>query len=375
MMQATIRWLRVNLLSNFSSAVLSLALIGLCAWASWSLLSWAIWTAQWQVIGSSMRVLMAGTYPVDSIWRAWVSALVLFGLSGATLGMLIRLPRVIAVGVGLVSLLIALLSAGSMLGLSWGAYCVLSGVLGWALTAYVPVVRRVMGVLWLIGVVLIGALLAEAGTERWGGLLLSVLVTLVAAVLSLPVGILLALGRRSRYSSARVLCAGYIEVMRALPLILVVYCLWIMTPFIVPSVNVPDLARGVLGFSLFFSAYVAEYIRSGLQSVPRGQVEAAQALGMSNWHINRDIVLPQALRVTTPALVGNVLDIFNNVPLLFIIGLTDFLRAGQMVMINPQTAGRTYEIYIFMFIVYMAVASIITYGCRRLEDRMNQGGR
>jgi general L-amino acid transport system permease protein len=163
--------------------------------------------------------------------------------------------------------------------------------------------------------------------------------------------------------------------MRSLPLILIVYWIWVVAPLVAPSFSIPDVVRGLIGFTLFFAAYVAEYVRSGLQAVAKGQVEAAASLGMTQGQINRDVVLPQALRVVTPALVGNVLDIFNNVPLLFIIGLTEFLRAGQMVLANPQSAAHMYEVYVFMFVVYLGAASLITYGARRLEARMATGYR
>jgi general L-amino acid transport system permease protein len=149
----------------------------------------------------------------------------------------------------------------------------------------------------------------------------------------------------------------------------------LITPLFLSEATVSDLWRGLLGFSIFFAAYVAEYVRSGLQSVPRGQIEAARSLGMTPLQVNRDVVLPQATRVVMPALVGNVLDIFNTVPLLFIIGLTDFLRAGQMVLVNPQSSNSTYEIYAFMFAVYLAIASLITYQSRRIEARMALASR
>jgi general L-amino acid transport system permease protein len=202
---------------------------------------------------------------------------------------------------------------------------------------------------------------------------MSVLVTLAASALSIPLGVLLAFGRTSRYAGVRMVCTGYIELMRSLPLILVVYWIWVVTPLLAPGNPVPDLVRGLAAFTLFFAAYVAEYVRSGLQSVPRGQVEAAASLGLSAVQTGRHIVLPQALRVVTPALVGNVLDVFNTVPLLFIIGLTDFLRAGQMVLIDPRSNGHSYEIYLFMFAVCLAVSSLLTYGARRLEARMARG--
>lgn len=322
------RWCRVNLFANPWDAALSLTFIPLTLWALGSLISWALTQAQWQAVTDNLRVLMVGTFPPEMIGRAWASAAVL-----------------------------GLLTAGTFGALRWRA------------------LRKAIAAAWCVGLVGIVTLLAPAGSERWGGLLMSVLVTLLASALSVPLGVLLALGRRSRFASARILCTGYIETVRSLPLILIVYWVWVVTPLLAPGNPVPDLMRGLLAFTFFFAAYVAEYVRSGLQSVPRGQIEAAASLGMSAAAINRDVVLPQAVRVVTPALVGNVLDIFNTVPLLFIIGLTDFLRAGQMVLVNPQSGSRTYEIYLFMFAVYLAIASLITWGARRLETQMARGHR
>lgn len=327
-----LRWVRVNLFANGFDTALSLVFIPLCAAVAWQLIHWALTQAQWSVVTDNLRVLMVGTFPSDLMERAWASAAILGALSVVTLG----------------------------------------AAAGWRVTR--PL-ERAIAPAWLIAIVAVGVLLAPAGSERWGGLLMSVIVTLLASVLSIPLGVALALGRRSRFASARILCTGYIEVMRSLPLILIVYWIWVVTPLLTPSNPMPDLLRGLVAFTLFFAAYVAEYVRSGLQSVPRGQVEAAQSLGMSAAQVNRDVVLPQAVRVVTPALVGNVLDVFNTVPLLFIIGLTDFLRAGQMVLVNPQSGGRTYEMYAFLFVVYLAIASLITWGARRLEARMAAGHR
>jgi general L-amino acid transport system permease protein len=223
--------------------------------------------------------------------------------------------------------------------------------------------------------VVIFAVLSPPGFEVWGGLLLSVVLTIVVSILTLPFGILLALGRRSRIASLRVICTAYIETMRSVPLILVVYWIWIIVPLLAPETSVPSLLRGMAGYALFFAAYVAEYVRSGLQAVPRGQVEAARSLGMGTWTLNVDIVLPQALRVVIPSLIGQVLDIFNGATLVFIIGLTDFLRAGQMILADPQNSGRTYEIYVFLFAVYFAIGGAITYASRRLEGHLARGSR
>lgn len=375
MTHAWSRWLRINLFNSTSNSCVSAVLLGLCGYLTYTLLDWALTLANWGVVSNSMRVFMVGTYPVDLIWRPWLSAFILIFLSGASLGLVSRLPLYRGALLGALFLLCALVSHSSLPLLSHFCFFLLTATVAFLITAHLPRVRRYVPYLWLGGIVTLCYLMSAAGTERWGGLLVSVLVTIIAALLSLPLGILLALGKRSRQPSIRYLCSAYVETLRAIPLILVVYSLWVLTPLVVPNWNTPDLVRGTLGFTLFFAAYVAEYVRSGLQSIPAGQIEAAQALGMQNWQINVDIVLPQALRVSTPALIGNVLDIFNNVPLLFIIGMTDFLRAGQMVLLSPQAGGRTYEIYAFMFMVYMLVASIMTYGSRRLEEVMNQGRR
>lgn len=367
-------WARRNLLATPVDAVVTLACLLLCVYAIFAGVQWAFEVARWASVSDNLRVFMMGTFPADLIWRAWVSTAILSLLGGLSLGAVAgSMPRL--------TLFLAVLTTVSALGaaaisrfpaaMALGSASI--GLGAWFFGGKFALLRKLLAVGWAVGIAAIAVMLAPSGMERWGGLLMSVLFTLLASVLSVPLGILLALGRRSRYPSLRILCSAYIETMRSLPLILVVYCIWIVLPLLAPTSPGPDLARGLLGFTLFFAAYVAEYVRSGLQSIPRGQVEAAQSLGMSPFRTSTDIVLPQALRVVMPALVGNVLDIFNTVPLLFIIGVTDFLRAGQMVLVNPQYSGNTYEIYAFMFAVYLAVASLITYGARRLESRMAAG--
>jgi general L-amino acid transport system permease protein len=370
------RWCRRNLFATPFDSALSLIFIPVCAWAMGALVYWAAVQAQWHVVADNLRVLMVGTYPGDLMSRPWISTVILALLSGATMGAVVP-PKPRRTALALLALAAAAVLAGASghVALGWTSATTAVALAAWLGTGVLPPLRKLIGPGWLIGLVAIGVVLSPAGVERWGGLLMGVVFTLLASLLSVPLGIGLALGRRSNYASARILCTGYIEVMRSLPLILIVYWVWIISPLVAPDHPVPDLVRGLIGFTLFFAAYVAEYVRSGLQGIPRGQVEAAQSLGMAPAAVNRDIVLPQAIRVVMPALVGNVLDIFNNVPLLFIIGLTDFLRAGQMVLVNPQSGNRTYELYAFMFVVYLAVASLITYGARRLETRMALGHR
>jgi len=366
-----LKWMRKNLLATIGDSLLTLVIVPLLLWASYSLLHWGIGIAKWHAVEENLRVLMVGTFPAELVPQVWIAAAIMSALVGITFGGLVVASVVFSTAATSLLALIALCATYSNeSAITYFCGCLAVGVIAHSVSLKVPKVKKYAVLLWCVGFIGISALVAPAGWDRVGGLMMSVLFTLVASVLSVPLGVALAFGRRSKYAGVQVICTFYIEVMRSLPLILVVYCIWVVTPLLSPGYPGPDLVRGLLGFTLFFAAYVAEYVRSGLQSVPKGQIEAAQSLGMTPYYINRDVVLPQALRVVVPALVGNVLDIFNTVPLLFIIGITDFLRAGQMILVNPQSGGYTYEIYLFMFAVYLAIASVITFGARRLEARM-----
>ncbi|MGB3390266.1 MAG: amino acid ABC transporter permease [Pseudaminobacter sp.] len=376
MIVSAMRWSRRNLFAKPLDAALSLVVIPLCAWALYSGGAWVFQSAQWSIIPESIRVLLVGIYPADQVWRAWGTLLVFALLFGATLGCVFFLHRLLASAYCVVAALIAAAAAWrdpqSALLIVMAAALALAG---WQATSRWAALRRFLVPAWVLGLIAVFALLSPPGIGLWGGLMLSVLITIVTSVLSLPIGIALAFGRRSRLASVRMFCTAYIETMRSVPLILVVYCVWIVLPVLAPQYSVPDVLRGMAGFTIFFSAYVAEYVRSGLQAVPQGQVEAARSLGMSELDVNRYIVLPQALRVIVPPLVGNVLDVFNAAPLVFIIGLTDFLRAGQMVLANPQYSDRTYEIYIFLFVTYFLIGSLITFAARKLELHLAKGAR
>lgn len=375
MIAVALKWSRYNLFGRPLDAALSLAVIPLALWFVYASLTWAFASANWAIIPESLRVLMVGVYPASEVWRSWVAVVVIFSLLGLTLGSVFRFRAyhggVIAACLAVLYLLAHPTGSSAV----FFFLCGLLGVAGWAASSFSALARKWTVPTWIVGTIAIMVLLAPPGVALWGGLLLSVLITIVTAMLTLPIGILLAFGRRSQIASIRVISTAYIELMRSVPLILVVYWIWIVMPVLAPQYNVPDVARGMVGFVIFFSAYVAEYVRSGLQSVPKGQVEASKSLGMTSFDVNRYIVLPQALRVVVPALVGNVLDIFNAAPLVFIIGLTDFLRAGQMILANPEYSGQTYEIYSFLLATYFLVGSLITFTARKLEAHMAKGAR
>ncbi len=374
MIATSIKWTRHNLFGKPFDVFLSLLIIPSVLWLAYSVADWTFTSAKWDIIVQSLRVLMIGVFPADQAWRAWTAATIIGAILGAGLGCVFPFKPHHGVVLLLVPFLLLIVDGGIGNALPATAI-VVATVVGWALASYVPLSRNALPAAAFTGFIVIVAVMAPPGVGLWGGLLLSVLLTLVTSVLSLPIGILLAFGRQSRLSSLHIICTWYIEVMRSVPLILVVYWIWILMPVLAPQWGLADVARGMIGFTLFYSAYVAEYVRSGLQAVPRTQTEAARSLGMSEFDINRSIVLPQALRVVVAPLVGNVLDIFNCAPLVFIIGLTDFLRAGQMILANPQYGDRTFEVLSFLLVTYFLIGSMITYAARRLEDHMATGSR
>lgn len=374
MIATSIKWTRHNLFAKPLDVVLSLLVIPSVLWLGYTIAVWAVTAAKWDIIVQSLRVLMIGVFPADQAWRAWTASAIIGAILGAGLGCVVSFKPHHGVILLLLPILLLLVDGGVNNALP-STGIVGTTVLAWILTSYIAPARKALPAAAFISFIVIVAVMAPPGVGLWGGLLLSVLLTLVTAALSLPIGILLAFGRQSRLSSLRIISTWYIEVMRSVPLILVVYWIWILMPVLAPQWGLADVARGMIGFTIFYSAYVAEYVRSGLQAVPRTQIEAARSLGMSEFDINRSIVLPQALRVVVAPLVGNVLDIFNCAPLVFIIGLTDFLRAGQMILANPQYGDRTFEVLSFLLVTYFVMGSMITYAARRLEERMATGSR
>ena len=323
MLTRFIDFCRKKLFASWLDSLLSLLSIGLIAWILFSFLHWALAEADWSVIYSSLRFLMAGGLEATELWRAWVGGLIFVLLTGLSLVHILRIRR---------------------LNIAW------------------------LSVAWVVGTIIMWNILIPSNGRAVGGLLLGTLVTIVAAIASFPLGVLLALGRNSRLPGIRIVCTTYIELVRSLPLISILFWAWMVVPLILPAdLRINDIVRGAAGFTLFYAAYVAEYVRGGLQGIPAGQWSAARSLGMKQVQTLRYIVLPQAIRSVLPGLVGNVLDIFNNVPLLFIIGLTEFVRAGQVVLSNPQHSDQLYEVYIFMFAVYLLIATVLSWSSRIVE--------
>ena len=216
--------------------------------------------------------------------------------------------------------------------------------------------------------------LAAVDTPLWGGLFLTLVIATVGIVASLPIGIVLALGRRSEMPIVSAICIGFIELWRGVPLITVLFMASVMFPLFMPEgVNIDKLLRALIAVMLFSAAYLAETVRGGLQAIPRGQYEAAQALGLSYWRMMGLIVLPQALKLVIPGIVNSFIALFKDTTLVLIIGLFDLLGMVQLVGTNPKWLGFATEGYVFVAFVFWMFCFGMSRFSQHLERKLHTG--
>ena len=380
-------WLRQNLFSSPLNALLTVVLVVVLAWVALQIGTWAVTEARWSVVTNNLRLFLVGQYPGEQTWRIWLSMAILSVLAGLSAEALGRTARTLAVTLSAVQLMLALLMLVSPIGIVavlayagnaavvWVALFV--GLRGW-----VP--RRLITWAWIVSLPLTFLLLAGfAGTplssvssNAWGGLLLTVLIATVGIVLAFPLGVVLALGRRSELPVVRILSTGYIELIRGVPLVTILFMADIILPLFLPGEwRLDRIARAMGGVTLFSAAYVAENVRGGLQAIPSGQVEAANALGLSGVQTNIHIVLPQALRSVIPANVGLFISLLKDTTLVTIIGLLELLGIGRAVLAQPDSFGANLEIYVFIAGVFFVLCYAMSQASYRLERQLGVGTR
>ncbi|MSO74965.1 MAG: amino acid ABC transporter permease [Alphaproteobacteria bacterium] len=337
-----IAWARRNLFNTWYNAIFTLGVLYLIALGIKAAVDWmivdAVWIgsgaechaaigsgACWALIAEKNRFILFGTYPYDEQWRPALAV----GL--------------FVVGVGL-SIWRCLWSRALMT--AWLALLVILALLLHG------------GVLGLIAV----------RTELWGGLPLTILLSVVGIGLSLPLAVLLALGRRSSMPLIRAVSIGYIELVRGVPLISILFMASVMFPLFLPEgVMIDKLLRAQVGIILFSAAYLAEVVRGGLQAIPAGQYEAAEALGLGYWRKMRLVILPQALRLVIPPMVNSFIATFKDTSLVIIIGLYDLLGAARTATNDPTWRAFTTEGYIFVAAIFFVFCSFMSRYSRRLE--------
>jgi general L-amino acid transport system permease protein len=343
------RWMRANLLNTWFNTALTLLILLVLARVVPPVIDWALLRASfdapniaacrdsggacWAFIVDWYRFLLFGRFPYDEQWRP---ALVI----------------VIFVALLLASCDRRLL--GTRLALLWVAGLALVGLLMWG------------GVLGM----------AYVETDLWNGLPLTLILAVGGIGFSFPLALLLALGRRSAMPAVRALCVGYIEIVRGMPFIVFLFMCVILVPlFLPPNVFISKLWRAEIAFTLFIAAYVAEVVRGGLQAIPRGQYEASAALGLGYWRQTRLIVLPQALAIAIPPLVGTFIGAFKDTALVTIVGFFDLLQDATAGMNDPRWRGAYVEAYAVVALIYFVFCYFMSRYSRYVEARLGKGRR
>ena len=341
-------WLRGNLFNSPLNTIATVLIVWLALMTLPALIDWAILEAVvdapdrraclaagsgacWAMIVEKHRFILFGLYPFDEQWRPMV---------------------VVALFVGLI-----VVSANRRFWTRWLAPI-------WALGLAV-----IAGLMW-------GGLLSLSyvPTERWGGLPLTLLLATFAVTIGFPLAILLALGRRSEMPAIRLLCIGYIELIRGVPLVSLLFMASVMLPLLLPEgLTVDKLLRAQIALILYTAAYLAEVVRGGLQSIPRGQYEAAAALGLGYWSMTGLIILPQALRAVIPPFVNTTISVFKDTSLVVIIGLYDLMNAAKVAVVDPAWRGSSIEAYVFVAAIYFVFCYVMSQYSQSLERRLAQG--
>jgi general L-amino acid transport system permease protein len=334
------RWARDNLFSGWVSSVATVLIAFflfkcLTAFVDWAFLD-AVWRADpqacraaegacWGFIGEKHRFILFGTYPYEEHWRPAVATVLLMALWIV-----------------------------SLLKIFWKRSLILIWALG----------------LGFIGILMWGGVpgLAYVENERWGGLILTLLLTTFGLACAFPLAVLLALARRSGMPVLQGMAVGFIELVRGVPLISLLFMASVMLPlFLPPGVSIDKLLRAQIAMILFASAYLAEVVRGGLQAIPQSQYEMADALGLTYWQKTLHVVLPQALRIAVPPLVNTFIGFFKDTSLVLIIGLFDLLSTIKVSLNDPAWSGFGVEAYVFAAAVYFAFCFTLSLYSRRFE--------
>jgi general L-amino acid transport system permease protein len=397
--QGPMDWLRKNLFNTWYNTLLTVGLGALLVGAFVSVIT-AILGADFEIVRVNLRLFMIGQFPVDQLWRPWVSTYLLAVLIGFVGGALAAGARDRALEAGLpytrttfrqillrfwpiIALVVVILvftttPLPSLLTLGATGF----GVGAYYLARVLP--RAVRRWTWLVVVLLLaGAYLALAGFggvgwEDWGGLHLNLFLTVAGIMFAFPLGLLLALGRRSTLPAIRAISVTYIEFVRGVPLITLLLFGALAIGFLIPRDLRPGLVtRMLLAITLFEAAYIAEVVRGGLQAVPHGQVEAGQAVGLAPWTTMRLIVLPQALRATIPAMVGQFISLFKDTTLVAILGVLELLEASFIVNAQPDYLGKGLFVVTLTFagLVFWVGSYTMSREARRLERKLGVGER
>src|SRR5215510_10478626 len=402
-------WARKHLFSSWVNGITTVVLVAAIAWILSWFLEWAVFTANftasqgsecrgygacWALIREKLRLIFFGTFPYEQQWRPLFAVVAMLAMLILTSDRRMWRPWRLLVIWGVGSFVTFLLMFGQLhIPLSlFLAVALVVGLVGMSfrkgigspleMNAY-----HVAAAADLIGLVLLftGVLpnwklpiapLSYVETGLWGGLPVTMILATYGLLFAFPYGILLALGRRSNLPLIKGLCVGFIELIRGVPLISLLIIASVMLPLFLPTgVTFDKFLRAQVAVLLFAGAYIAEIIRGGLQSLPKGQFEAADAMGLNYVQKTALIILPQALRVVIPPLINTFIGFFKDTSLVLIIGIFDFLNTANQALVDPAWAGYPGEVYLFAAFVYFCFCYSMSRYSKYLEVELNKGTR
>ena len=394
-----IGWVHANLFGTWYNAAMTMVSLAVVVWGAWFSLTWIFGDADWTVIGTLGGQFIIGQYNTEAacpgqncFWRPQIGLLLATMVLGMAWGVAGGgVAKRVALAVAVVSAALAFLPYGfERMGMDVRVLLVANipaVFLGLALTQYTPLreIRHVaiVGVAsFVLTLILLRGFGGLPGMQpvsviHWGGLMLNILLAVAGIVLSLPIGIALALGRRSDLPVVKLLCVVFIEVFRGVPLITLLFMSQVLVPLAFPE-DFPQnsLFRAAIVITLFSSAYMAENIRGGLQALHPGQAEAARALGLSGRQITFMISLPQAIRNVIPAIVGQFIGLFKDTSLVYIIGMLDVVEIGRaFIQGNPEYLPSAKELFIFLALVFWIFTYGMSYVSGRVEAHLRVGAR
>jgi general L-amino acid transport system permease protein len=380
-----LKWIRENLFNSLFNSILTVVLLPAVLYLLYLVMNWVLTGADWTAVSQFPLLYAVGQYPRDQLWRVgylFSGLIFMMGVSWGRWGGLLR--TITLVTTGLLLLIAVLPVEHPALTMNMRLYLgsnVLIALVGFLIGRIKLIKAYMIVIAWIVlpitGIVLLAGFenstrLPAVQTTLWGGLLVTFLLAAGGIVLSFPLGVALAFGRRSNLPVVSAFSTVFIEVIRGVPLVTILFMFSIILALFLPvESRIDRLVRALMAVTVFSAAYSAENVRGGLQSVPLGQIEAAKALGMGNLKTTIFIVLPQALRAVLPAIVGQFIALFKDTTLVVIIGINDFLGIGRSIInSDPEFVQLRTEVYIFMALIYWVFSYLMSMASRRIETAL-----
>ncbi|GMQ78668.1 MAG: amino acid ABC transporter permease [Anaerolineae bacterium] len=384
-----IAWLRRNLFNNWYNVVLTFIVLGVIYKVLIGLINFLL-QANWDPVTTRPVLYLVGQYPAEELWRIGLAVFIisfLFGISWGNWGDLVQTFAYLIIAGSAAAAFIP----STIISVSWPVR------IFFLVNITLVFVGRAVGrsrfgkprtilILWLISLPIVIILIygfAQSEfmpvvlTTLWGGLMVNLLLAAIGIAASFPVGVILALGRRSSLPVLRWFCIGFIEIVRGVPLITILFMASIILPLFLPGdIRIDRLIRALIGITMFSAAYMAENIRGGLQAIPLGQYDAAKAIGLNSTLTTLLIILPQAIRLVIPAIVGQFIALFKDTTLVLIVGLLEILGVGKAILGgNPQWVTSQTEVYLFVAAAFWVFTFSLSRSSRHLEKALGVGER